>query len=133
MKFHSVALLALGLSTSVGGTATADPFDWNMAADTGGIWTFQLGQDRPGDIRLLIGRTTGGRHSRYSVNVIIDSAERVELIDEMGNELPNVSFISGRIVVTTVSWPTGADRPSEARRCFGWNADSRTYLPTTCP
>ena len=129
----SIALLAVTSGVALSGIARADPLDWNMAADTGGIWTTELGQDRPGEIRALIGRTKGGRHSRYSVNVIINGSDRIELLDEMGDELPKVGFTSGRIVITTVNWPTGADKPSETRRCFGWNADSRTYLPAICP
>jgi hypothetical protein len=129
----SIALLAVTLGVALSGIARADPLDWNMAADTGGIWTTELGQDRPGEIRALIGRTKGGRHSRYSVNVIINGSDRIELLDEMGDELPKVGFTSGRIVITTVNWPTGAGKPSETRRCFGWHADSRTYRPAICP
>lgn len=133
MKFSTVALLAFALAASVEGTASADPFDWTMAADTGGVWTAELGRDEPGEIRSLIGRTRGGRHDRYLVSVIIDGSKRVELIDEMGNELPKLSFSSSRIVVTMVHWPTGAGTPSETTHCFGWNADSRTYVPAACP
>ena len=133
MKSSTVALLTFALIVSVDGTASADPFDWKMAADTGGIWAAELGRDEPGEIRSLIGRTTGGRHHRYLVSVIIDGSQRVDLIDEMGNELPKLSFISRRIVVTMVTWPTGADTPSSTTRCFGWNAASRTYLPAACP
>ena len=129
----SVALLALGVNAFLGVNASADPLDWTMAIDTGGVWTAELGRDQPGEIRSLIGRTSSGRHNRYSVNVIINGSERVELLDTMGDEVPNVRFMGGRIVVKMTSLPTGADKPVETLACFGWNAAARTYQSATCP
>jgi len=133
MKCLSTALLALWASVFPGVNASADPLDWTMAIDTGGVWTAELGRDQPGEIRSLIGRTNSGRHNRYSVNVIINNSERVELLDGMGDELPKVSFIAGRIVVRTAAWPTGSDKPIESLACFGWDAASRTYQSAPCP
>jgi len=133
MRCLSMVMLALGVNASLGMNASADPLDWTVAIDTGGVWTAELGRDQPGEIRLLIGRISSGRHNRFSVNVIINSSERIELIETMGDEVPKVSFISGRIVVKMINWPTGADKPVENLACFGWNATSRAYQSATCP
>ena len=133
MKCLAMVVLALGVNASCAVNASADPLDWTMAIDTGGVWTTELGRDQPGEVRALIGRTSSGRHNRYSVNLIINSSERIELFDAMGDEVPKVSLISGRIVVKMTTWPTGATNPVENLACFGWNATSRTYQSATCP
>lgn len=133
MKYRSIALAVVLSAASVGRTASADPLDWNVAVDTGGIWTAELGRDQPGEIRSLIGRTKGGRHNMYSVNIIIDDTTRVELLTEMGDALPKVSLVSGRVVVKRTNWPTGADKPVETQSCFAWNAPSGTYESASCP
>ena len=133
MKCLSTASLALWANVLLGANAFADPLDWTMAVDTGGVWTAELGHDQPGEIRSLIGRTNSGRHNRYSVNVIINNSERVELLDAMGDEVPKVSFVSGRIVVRMVAWPSGIDKPVESFACFSWDAASRAYQAAPCP
>lgn len=127
MKYLSMLLLTLGVD------ASAEQLDWNQAIDTGGVWTAEIGHDQPGEIRSLIGRVSAGRHNQYSVNIIINDMERVELLNEMADALPKVSFISDRIVVKMSYWPVGADKPVESLRCFGWNATSRGYQPAICP
>ena len=133
MKCRSIALAALLSVASTGGNAFADPLDWNVAIDTGGIWTAELGRDQPGDIRSLIGRTKGGRYDMYSVNVIVNDMTRVELLTEMGEQLPKVSLVAGRIVVKRAGWPAGADKPVETVSCFAWNTASGTYESASCP
>jgi hypothetical protein len=117
MKSRSIALVVLLSTASVGASASADPLDWNVAIDTGGIWTAELGRDQPGDIRSLIGRTKGGRYDMYSINIIVNDMTRVELLTEMGEALPKVSVVSGRIVVKRAGWPrapTNRSRPCPA-------------------
>lgn len=133
MKHRSVALAVVLSAAFVGRTASADPIDWTVAVDTGGIWTAELGRDQPGEIRSLIGRTKGGRHAMYSVNVIVDDTTRIELLTAMGDALPSVSLVSGRLVVKRTDWPTGADKPIETLSCFAWNAASATYEAAGCP
>lgn len=133
MRCRSIALAVLLSAASVAGSASADPLDWNVAIDTGGIWTAELGRDQAGDIRSLIGRTKGGRYDMYSVNIIVNNMTRVELITEMGEQLPKVSLVSGRIVVKRSGWPAGADRPVETVSCFAWSTATNTYESASCP
>jgi hypothetical protein len=133
MKSLSVPLLAFGLIALLAPAANADPLDWATAVDEGGVWTAELGRDQPGEIRALIGRNSSFRHNHYSINVILNNAQRIELLDTMGDDVPTVRFASGRIVVRMTGRPTGTDKPITTQTCFAWDAPSRTYQPAACP